>query len=95
MAELGDEAETWHTQVGYAARSAGVELLFGVGALARFATNSFGQGASLFSYTQALFIVLQKIPSSTFKKASRLFKTPDLIFLKIPTFSTEFIPNRS
>jgi UDP-N-acetylmuramoyl-tripeptide--D-alanyl-D-alanine ligase len=58
MAELGNETESWHTQAGYAARSAGIELLFGVGDLTRFATNSFGQGASLFPNTQALINVL-------------------------------------
>lgn len=58
MAELGDEAEPWHTQAGYAARSAGVEFLLAVGDLARFATNSFGQGASHFPNTQALINVL-------------------------------------
>jgi len=58
MAELGNETETWHTQAGYAARSAGIELLFGVGDLARFATNSFGQGASHFANNQALLKVI-------------------------------------
>ena len=54
MAELGNETESWHTQAGYAAHSAGIELLFGVGDLACFATNNFGQGASHFPNTQAL-----------------------------------------
>lgn len=54
MAELGDQAESCHTQAGHAARSAGVELLFTVGDLACFATNSFGQGASHFPNNQAL-----------------------------------------
>lgn len=58
MAELGDEAESWHTQAGYAARSAGVESLYGVGDFTRFATNSFGQGASHFPDNQALLNVL-------------------------------------
>jgi UDP-N-acetylmuramoyl-tripeptide--D-alanyl-D-alanine ligase len=55
---LGDEAESWHTQAGDAARSAGVEFLFGVGGLARFATNSFGQNARHFPNNQALLNVL-------------------------------------
>ncbi|WP_394754665.1 UDP-N-acetylmuramoyl-tripeptide--D-alanyl-D-alanine ligase [Crenothrix sp.] len=62
MAELGDAAESWHTQAGYAARSAGVECLLAVGDLARFATNSFGQGASHFANNQALFkVMLQQL----------------------------------
>lgn len=58
MAELGNETESWHTQAGYAARTAGVESLYGFGDLARFATNSFGQGANHFPNTQALINVL-------------------------------------
>jgi UDP-N-acetylmuramoyl-tripeptide--D-alanyl-D-alanine ligase len=58
MAELGDESETWHTKAGYAARSAGVECLLGVGELARFATDSFGQGGLHFTNNQALLKVL-------------------------------------
>lgn len=58
MAELGNETESWHTQAGYAARSAGVESLYSVGDFARFATNSFGQGASHFANNQALLKVI-------------------------------------
>lgn len=54
MAELGDVGESWHSQAGHAARSAGVELLFTVGELARFAAESFGQGACHFADNQAL-----------------------------------------
>ena len=54
MAELGDQAEAWHIQAGIAARSAGVELLFAVGELARFAANSFGLGGIYFHNNQAL-----------------------------------------
>lgn len=54
MAELGDEAESWHIHAGMAARSAGVELLFAVGELSRFAANSFGEGGMHFHNHQAL-----------------------------------------
>ena len=58
MAELGDEAESWHIQAGYSARSSGVECLFSVGELARNTTNSFGNGAMHFANNQALLKVL-------------------------------------
>ncbi len=43
MGELGDEAETIHTQIGEQAKSAGVKKLFGLGKLAKYAVNGFGE----------------------------------------------------
>ena len=59
MAELGDEAESWHTQAGYIARSAGVDLLFCIGHMAHFAARSFGLGGMHFHQPEALISALQ------------------------------------
>jgi UDP-N-acetylmuramoyl-tripeptide--D-alanyl-D-alanine ligase len=58
MAELGDEADTWHVWAGQAARAAGVVALFAVGNLARLAAESFGEGAQYLTDSQALVKVL-------------------------------------
>lgn len=54
MAELGDDADTWHALAGQAARTAGVVELFAVGDLARLAAESFGEGAHHLANDQAL-----------------------------------------
>lgn len=54
MAELGDEADIWHTWAGQAARAAGVVELFSVGDLARLAAENFGLGAHHLADHQAL-----------------------------------------
>lgn len=59
MVELGDQAESWHTQAACDARTAGVELVFAVGELARFATRRFGHGAKHYTNIEALLDALQ------------------------------------
>ena len=54
MAELGDDADTWHDWAGQAARAAGVVALFAVGNLARLAAESFGEGTHHLTDGQAL-----------------------------------------
>lgn len=58
MAELGDDADTWHSWAGQAARTAGVIELFAMGDLARLAAESFGEGAHHPTDGQALVKVL-------------------------------------
>jgi UDP-N-acetylmuramoyl-tripeptide--D-alanyl-D-alanine ligase len=54
MAELGDDADTWHAWVGQAARAAGIVELFAMGKLAGIAAESFGDGAHHLTDDQAL-----------------------------------------
>ena len=54
MAELGDEADAWHSWAGQSARAAGVEELFAVGNLARLTAESFGEGAHHLTDSQSL-----------------------------------------
>lgn len=54
MAELGDEADTWHSWAGQAACAAGVVELFTIGDLAHLAAESFGLGAHHLTGDQAL-----------------------------------------
>jgi UDP-N-acetylmuramoyl-tripeptide--D-alanyl-D-alanine ligase len=58
MAELGDEADAWHSWVGQAARAAGVVELYAVGNLARLTAESFGKGAHYLTDSQALVTAL-------------------------------------
>ncbi len=58
MAELGDEADAWHSWAGQSARATGVVALFAVGNLARLAAESFGEGAQYLTDSQALVKVL-------------------------------------
>ena len=54
MAELGNDAEEMHLKSGVDAAAAGVERLFTVGKLARFASVGFGEGARHFSSVEDL-----------------------------------------
>jgi UDP-N-acetylmuramoyl-tripeptide--D-alanyl-D-alanine ligase len=54
MAELGDFAESSHTQMGVFAREQGVERLFATGPLAARAVESFGNGGQWFAEATAL-----------------------------------------
>ncbi|MBV8805010.1 MAG: UDP-N-acetylmuramoyl-tripeptide--D-alanyl-D-alanine ligase [Sinobacteraceae bacterium] len=54
MAELGDFAESSHTEMGVFAREQGVERLFATGPLAARAVESFGHGGQWFAEATAL-----------------------------------------
>jgi UDP-N-acetylmuramoyl-tripeptide--D-alanyl-D-alanine ligase len=60
MAELGDKEEELHRQVGEQARLLGVKHLLATGKLARFAVESFGQGAQFFDDRQQLVKQLEQ-----------------------------------
>ncbi|HRE31158.1 MAG TPA: cyanophycin synthetase, partial [Candidatus Berkiella sp.] len=45
MAELGDDAQRYHEQIGESAKQKGIESLFAVGKLSQYAVKAFGQGA--------------------------------------------------
>ncbi len=54
MAELGQEGAAHHAQAGREARARGIERLFAIGELSRFAVQSFGAGADHFTDQQRL-----------------------------------------
>ena len=54
MAELGEYAQSAHTEIGSFAREHGVERLYATGPLSILAVESFGAGAQWFPDTQAL-----------------------------------------
>jgi UDP-N-acetylmuramoyl-tripeptide--D-alanyl-D-alanine ligase len=54
MAELGEFADSSHSQVGVFAREHGIERLFATGPLAARAVESFGRGGQWFAETNAL-----------------------------------------
>lgn len=58
--ELGPDSAEIHKQLGVMARAAGVARLFAVGADARHAVESFGEGGEFFTDQQALISALQQ-----------------------------------
>jgi len=54
MRELGSDADEQHADIGRYAKRAGLERLFGVGALAKFATDAFGSGGTWFGSNDEL-----------------------------------------
>jgi UDP-N-acetylmuramoyl-tripeptide--D-alanyl-D-alanine ligase len=62
MAELGEFAESAHTEIGVFAREHGLEQLFATGALAARAVESFGRGAQWFAEATALAEALRGAP---------------------------------
>jgi UDP-N-acetylmuramoyl-tripeptide--D-alanyl-D-alanine ligase len=63
MAELGDFAESSHTEIGTFAREHGIERLFATGPLAARAVESFGRGGQWFAESNALAEALRGAPS--------------------------------
>jgi len=63
MAELGEFAESSHSQIGVFAREHGIEQLFAIGQLAALAVESFGRGGQWFSASTALADALQGAPA--------------------------------
>jgi UDP-N-acetylmuramoyl-tripeptide--D-alanyl-D-alanine ligase len=63
MAELGEFAESSHTEVGVFAREHGIERLFAIGQLAGRAVESFGRGGQWFSESTALAEALKSAPA--------------------------------
>jgi UDP-N-acetylmuramoyl-tripeptide--D-alanyl-D-alanine ligase len=54
MAELGDQAESWHREAAQAAQLAGVSRLYGVGELGTLAARAFGAQGRAFATRQQL-----------------------------------------
>jgi len=63
MAELGEFAESSHTEIGAFAREQGIDRVFAVGQLAGLAVESFGKGGQWFAESNALADALQGAPS--------------------------------
>jgi UDP-N-acetylmuramoyl-tripeptide--D-alanyl-D-alanine ligase len=63
MAELGEFAESSHTEIGVFAREHGVERLFATGQLAARAVESFGRGGQWFAEAGALAEALRGAPA--------------------------------
>jgi UDP-N-acetylmuramoyl-tripeptide--D-alanyl-D-alanine ligase len=62
MAELGEFAESSHTEIGTFAREHGIERLFATGSLAARAVESFGRGGQWFAESNALAGALRGAP---------------------------------
>ena len=60
MGELGEDAATFHAQIGSEARRAGIEKLYGLGILSGNAVREFGSGARHFEHIEELLPALKK-----------------------------------
>lgn len=54
MFELGDEAQSMHSEVGNAIRDAGVDRLFTLGDLSAYASSAFGEGGQAYAAIEPL-----------------------------------------
>ena len=59
MAELGDEAQASHAQVGRYAYDAGLQAIYGVGPLSKFSVEAFGPHGKVFSRQSDLIELLK------------------------------------
>jgi UDP-N-acetylmuramoyl-tripeptide--D-alanyl-D-alanine ligase len=77
MGELGDEAATFHAEIGSEARRAGIEELYALGALSGNAVREFGSGARHFESIEDLQAALEKeldAKTTVLVKGSRFMK---------------------
>lgn len=77
MGELGEEAATFHAQIGSEARRAGIEKLYGLGILSGNAVREFGSGARHFEHIEELLPALEKeldAQTTVLVKGSRFMK---------------------
>ena len=58
MGELGNEAPALHSEIGVAARMAGIDAVYALGELSRHAVTAFGAGAHHFASAEELEPVL-------------------------------------
>jgi len=82
MAELGEQANKLHEEVGRYARFKGVSQLLALGNLSSYAASAFGQNAQFFEVMQDLLDqinVLQPIQGTILVKGSRLMKMEQVI----------------
>jgi len=77
MGELGDGAATFHAEIGRAARAAGIEKLYALGALSAGAVREFGSGARHFERVEDLQSALENeldANTTVLVKGSRFMK---------------------
>jgi UDP-N-acetylmuramoyl-tripeptide--D-alanyl-D-alanine ligase len=82
MAELGESAARWHTEIGAKAREIGITRLFATGRLGELAVRSFGEGGAYFSDHQALIRTLRQevLPEMTLLvKGSRCMRMEQVV----------------
>lgn len=60
MGELGDDAATYHAEIGVEARRAGIEKIYAMGILSNNAVSEFGKGARHFERIEDLQDALEK-----------------------------------
>jgi UDP-N-acetylmuramoyl-tripeptide--D-alanyl-D-alanine ligase len=84
MGELGDDAATFHAEIGSEARRAGIEKLYTLGALSGNAVREFGSGARHFERIEELLPALEKeldANTTVLVKGSRFMKMERVVQL--------------
>ena len=82
MGELGDDAATFHAEIGSEVRRAGIEKLYALGALSGNAVREFGSGARHFERIEDLQNALEKeldANTTVLVKGSRFMKMERIV----------------
>ena len=81
MGEVGNQGQSFHTEVGQFARSAGIEHCWTVGAMCADAATAFGLAAQHFHQVPALIAALQHAPAarSVLVKGSRFMRMETVV----------------
>ena len=81
MGEVGNQGQSFHTEVGQFARSAGIEHCWTVGAMCADTATAFGPGAQHFHQVPALIAALQHAPAarSVLVKGSRFMRMETVV----------------
>ncbi|HHL18099.1 MAG TPA: UDP-N-acetylmuramoyl-tripeptide--D-alanyl-D-alanine ligase [Thiothrix sp.] len=74
MGELGENAVMMHKAVGEQAKQAGIDYLFGLGAMSAEACAVFGQAENAYSELDALVVALQQLEQHITKEVTILVK---------------------
>jgi len=92
MGELGDNAATFHTEIGGEARRAGIEKLFALGTLSDNAVRAFGSGARHFERIEDLQKALEDeldADTTVLVKGSRFMKMERVVEFCASTRETQ------
>ena len=98
MGELGDDAATFHAEIGAEARRAGIEKMYALGTLSNNAVREFGSGARHFERIEDLQVALEKeldANTTVLVKGSRFMKMERVVEFCVGRVTPAVAPNVS